>query len=166
MFIWIYGILYYFINSSKMTYKTKNLLIISCSIILTIYICLISLVLYMVMQIQRMYRDVYNQQVNDPGIVIAFDITTSFEDLPTIIYQSYHKLDNTECWIWMQNFVSGDIIKVLPNCFHYFHFLCIQEWFKRRKWCPLDKKEITKEALEEANKLTEAELIFKISCQC
>ena len=53
----------------------------------------------MVIQVQRMYRDVYSQEENDPGIVIAFDTATSFEDLPTIIYQSYHKFGDTECCI-------------------------------------------------------------------
>ena len=123
---WIYGVIYFSIFNSNMTKAPKLLLIISSSVILLIDLLIIlffTVIIYQSLISDRSDFNVYQDEGEESNPV-------NFEEVPTLIWQEYHKLGDIECCIWMQNFKSGDIIKVLPDCFHYFHFLCIQEWFK------------------------------------
>ena len=126
----IYGIVYFIIYKSAIINILKILLIISSSTILIIDLCLVALVIVAIVQTNQAYREAYQRYQNEAAQEAVDDTPTNFEEFPTLIWQSYHKLEDVECCIWMQNFKAGDIIKVLPDWFHYFHFLCIQEWFK------------------------------------
>jgi hypothetical protein len=56
----------------------------------------------------------------------------------------------TECAICMVDFTETDDIIPLPcDEKHYFHQDCIKQWLEQNNNCPLCKKEITKEAIEE-----------------
>jgi len=44
------------------------------------------------------------------------------------------------CVICLGNFKKGDKLRKL-SCFHIFHIKCINDWFKKKKSCPIDNKE-------------------------
>jgi hypothetical protein len=44
--------------------------------------------------------------------------------------------ENNECIICLDNMKIGDKIKIL-DCGHIYHYNCINDWFKRKKECPL-----------------------------
>ena len=163
LFYVFYGIIFFIIYNSKMGSMPKILLIVSCSVVLFIYIWLIVLSVGIAIQVNNIYREAYQRHLEEVDGVELNGPPTNFDEVPTLICQNYHNLSEIEWCIWMQNFKAGDIIKVLPDCFHYFHFLCIQEWFRRKKVCPLDKKPITKDAIEATKNLSEADLISKIT---
>lgn len=52
-----------------------------------------------------------------------------------------NKFKIKECNICLDEYKVGDKISYLP-CFHYFHYICIKEWIKKSKQCPLCKNEI------------------------
>ena len=58
--------------------------------------------------------------------------------------QNVDKLDDDKkkCIICLEDFKNGDNVSFLP-CTHFFHFKCINSWFKNKNICPLCKKEIT-----------------------
>ena len=58
------------------------------------------------------------------------------DKLPSIVYEPYMKLHDKSCTICMEDYESGDSIKVLPSCNHPFHDACIEEWLKEKTSCP------------------------------
>jgi len=52
-----------------------------------------------------------------------------------------------DCAVCMDQFVEGDVIRVLPMCGHTFHAECIDEWLALHPSCPICRKN-TREALE------------------
>ena len=46
------------------------------------------------------------------------------------------EFENNECIICLEKMIIGDKIKIL-GCGHIYHYKCIDEWFKRKKECPL-----------------------------
>ena len=46
--------------------------------------------------------------------------------------QSLNEFDNDDCVICMEPFKEGKKIKRIPNCRHFFHPKCIDEWFKSK----------------------------------
>jgi len=79
---------------------------------------------------------------------------------PTLIKKMYETRFNannfnaqSSCPICMVDFTESDHIAPLPcDEKHYFHPQCIKEWLSKNNCCPLCKKELTKEALEEQRK--------------
>ncbi len=58
-----------------------------------------------------------------------------------------------QCAICLLDFQKDDEITPLPcDEKHYFHSPCIESWLKNNNICPLCKKPITKEALEQQKK--------------
>ncbi|KAK4263247.1 hypothetical protein QN277_028685 [Acacia crassicarpa] len=67
-----------------------------------------------------------------------------FERLPTSTYSSSstveageHNDPPLECVVCSDEFNEGDLLRVLPNCDHFFHLNCIDEWLRTNKTCPL-----------------------------
>ncbi|CAN4116710.1 unnamed protein product [Withania somnifera] len=42
----------------------------------------------------------------------------------------------SECAICLVEYVEGDEIRVLPNCGHRFHLLCVDQWLLSNSSCP------------------------------
>lgn len=40
------------------------------------------------------------------------------------------------CVICLEDYVPGDVVRVLPQCGHEFHAICIDKWFKLGSTCP------------------------------
>ena len=86
----------------------------------------------------------YNNNINvrNPSIL------NSSNDNEYLLYefslQNVDKLDDDKkkCIICLEDFKNGDNVSFLP-CTHFFHFKCINSWFKNKNICPLCKKEIT-----------------------
>uniref|UniRef100_A0A0D9Z4K9 RING-type domain-containing protein n=1 Tax=Oryza glumipatula TaxID=40148 RepID=A0A0D9Z4K9_9ORYZ len=43
----------------------------------------------------------------------------------------------TACPVCLSEFSDGEVIRLLPECMHYFHAACIDEWLRTRATCPL-----------------------------
>lgn len=43
----------------------------------------------------------------------------------------------TACTVCLSEFADGEVIRLLPECMHYFHAACIDEWLRTRATCPL-----------------------------
>ena len=54
---------------------------------------------------------------------------TELQRLPTTVYKADENNPNTECHICMDDYVTGDSLKILP-CFHSYHGKCIDNWIK------------------------------------
>ena len=86
----------------------------------------------------------YNNNINvrNPSIL------NSSNDNEYLLYefslQNVDKLDDDKkkYIICLEDFKNGDNVSFLP-CTHFFHFKCINSWFKNKNICPLCKKEIT-----------------------
>ena len=48
------------------------------------------------------------------------------------------------CFICMENYVSNEFKRVLPNCNHYFHKRCIDKWLKTNATCPICRDNLIK----------------------
>ncbi|XP_019095492.1 PREDICTED: RING-H2 finger protein ATL80 [Camelina sativa] len=40
------------------------------------------------------------------------------------------------CVICLEDYVAGDVVRVLPQCGHEFHAICIDKWFQLGSTCP------------------------------
>lgn len=56
------------------------------------------------------------------------------EEIPGIALSG--KLSVDDCAICLAELVSGDEIRLLPQCRHMFHVGCIDKWFKSHSSCP------------------------------
>jgi hypothetical protein len=70
--------------------------------------------------------------------------TRRFENLPTYEFDSYSKIGKikqTECWIWLEDYISSTMVVVFPwDSKHVFHKECIQQWFQNNDTCPIDRQ--------------------------
>uniref|UniRef100_A0A0D9XVP0 RING-type domain-containing protein n=1 Tax=Leersia perrieri TaxID=77586 RepID=A0A0D9XVP0_9ORYZ len=41
------------------------------------------------------------------------------------------------CPVCLSDFADGEVVRLLPECLHYFHAACIDEWLRTRATCPL-----------------------------
>lgn len=63
------------------------------------------------------------------------------QSLPKYIYDSASAAENgraksSDCAICLAEYVDGDEIRVLPQCGHGFHVLCIDTWLGSHSSCP------------------------------
>ena len=60
------------------------------------------------------------------------------ENIQNFIKKDIKKVDKeSECSICLSQFDEGDEISILP-CLHKFHKICITQWLKMSKKCPID----------------------------
>ena len=50
---------------------------------------------------------------------------------------------DTACTICFEEYTAESEIVLIKNCKHFFHYACLNQWFKTKKTCPLDRKPIT-----------------------
>ena len=74
------------------------------------------------------------------------------ENLPITKLNDIEKLsdEDKKCTICLENFNKNDNIIHLP-CIHFFHEVCIKNWFQRQNFCPICRFKITSENINEAN---------------
>jgi hypothetical protein len=41
------------------------------------------------------------------------------------------------CAVCLGEYGGGDVPRVLPDCAHTFHQLCVDQWLRRRPTCPV-----------------------------
>ncbi|KAK1351521.1 RING-H2 finger protein ATL72 [Heracleum sosnowskyi] len=58
--------------------------------------------------------------------------------IPTTVYGSSTgvNFEASECPICLGEFLDGEKVRVLPNCFHNFHVKCIDKWLVSHSSCP------------------------------
>mmetsp|Transcript_2898 Transcript_2898/g.3574 ORF Transcript_2898/g.3574 Transcript_2898/m.3574 type:complete len:101 (+) Transcript_2898:339-641(+) len=64
------------------------------------------------------------------------DHMEDFEDINTLIYKKYLNMNNKCCPICLGDYNEGDLLKILPSCYHTFHSECIKNWFRNQLRCP------------------------------
>jgi hypothetical protein len=47
-----------------------------------------------------------------------------------------------DCSICLEDISPGEVVKVLPGCFHMFHVRCIDPWLLQSAFCPYCRTEI------------------------
>ncbi len=57
-------------------------------------------------------------------------------DKPTDHVVVKKDFENNECIICLEKMKMDDKIKIL-ECGHIYHYECINDWFKRKKECPI-----------------------------
>ncbi|KAF0896917.1 hypothetical protein E2562_030767 [Oryza meyeriana var. granulata] len=55
----------------------------------------------------------------------------------TSAYRKDDGWQETACPVCLADFADGETIRLLPECMHYFHAACIDEWLRTRATCPL-----------------------------
>ncbi|CAN8313158.1 unnamed protein product [Cochlearia groenlandica] len=50
--------------------------------------------------------------------------------------ESCATMRSCRCLICLDDYVAGDVVRVLPQCGHEFHALCIDKWFRLGSTCP------------------------------
>ncbi|XAR64279.1 hypothetical protein NMG60_11024555 [Bertholletia excelsa] len=56
--------------------------------------------------------------------------------LPKLIYTAENSAKFSDCLICLMEFVAGDEFRVLPQCGHGFHLVCIDTWLGSHSSCP------------------------------
>lgn len=87
------------------------------------------------------FRAEPNRAPKPPGLT-----QEQLHHLPTLLvdYPRAQELmrQNLLCSICLESFVPSETTKGLPNCGHFFHEVCIDEWLVRRNNCPLCRLEV------------------------
>jgi len=84
------------------------------------------------------------------GVVIGIDEAALDSCCPKIIYsektrQSLKSGDSDEeveemescCSICLSDYKESEVVRVIPDCGHMFHAVCIDQWFRRHDTCPV-----------------------------
>lgn len=62
------------------------------------------------------------------------------ESYPKVVYsasQALPHLQDTSCSICLGDYKDGDTLRMLPECRHMFHALCIDAWLRLHASCPM-----------------------------
>ncbi|GMH15443.1 hypothetical protein Nepgr_017284 [Nepenthes gracilis] len=61
----------------------------------------------------------------------------ALQQIPTAAYsRSMNMIRATDCIICLGEFVEGEMVRVLPKCYHGFHVSCIDTWLLSHSSCP------------------------------
>lgn len=96
----------------------------------------------------NVFNELFNFSTDDLEDVKVTLTTEQFAMFPeTIFSEKCDDLQNTQCNICMEDYVTGDTLTTL-HCKHVFHKSCIQNWLcKERVTCPVCRKDM-RETLE------------------
>ncbi|XP_050219589.1 NEP1-interacting protein 2 isoform X1 [Mercurialis annua] len=65
------------------------------------------------------------------------------QNLPEFTFQSTNIQSHEFCCsICLQDFRDGDSMRKLPNCGHFFHLDCLDEWLTRNGSCPMCRNSV------------------------
>ncbi|XP_054783944.1 RING-H2 finger protein ATL67-like [Prosopis cineraria] len=69
----------------------------------------------------------------------AFDVEVVISLCPNFMYgdEKADDRNNTTCPICMCEYLESDMMRMLPQCGHYFHLKCIDEWLRISWSCPV-----------------------------
>ena len=168
IFLALYGVIFYIIKRKRFHNKIgRTLVIVWSSVILMFWLMAWLFTIFMWKMHHEMVASYHARleeiEEHDDAEVIPFDNSITFDHLPSIIYNKYLDISSNTWCIWLCEYEDGDVLKVLPDWFHHFHLSCIKQWFSTRKWWPIDKKRVTREAIQAARSLnTEQKLFAKI----
>ncbi|WCJ19137.1 RING/U-box superfamily protein [Euphorbia peplus] len=89
------------------------------------------------------------------------DIVKSY---PKIIYRQ-HKIEKGDsisgsCSICLAEYNDTDVLLLMPDCRHFFHFGCIDEWLKMHPTCPICRKSPPPESESRDNRIAPFNLWF------
>ncbi|CAH8363993.1 unnamed protein product [Eruca vesicaria subsp. sativa] len=109
-------------------------LIVIIAALLCALICLLGLVA--VSRCTWLRRITATGQTHQPPVAAANKGLKKkvLRSLPKLTYSPEEKL--TECAICLSEFTAGDELRVLPQCGHGFHVLCIDTWLGSHSSCP------------------------------
>ncbi|KAJ8636887.1 hypothetical protein MRB53_011154 [Persea americana] len=49
---------------------------------------------------------------------------------------------STDCAVCLGEFAEGEWLRLLPNCAHIFHVVCVDTWFQTHSTCPLCRSDV------------------------
>ena len=64
------------------------------------------------------------------------------DTIPILSYSTKKGADQIECVVCLGELEEGDMVRLLPNCRHEFHVLCIDKWFMAHSNCPVCRSPI------------------------
>ncbi|KAJ8771854.1 hypothetical protein K2173_027031 [Erythroxylum novogranatense] len=59
------------------------------------------------------------------------------KNLPCFNYKAAEEVSPIDCVVCLEHFRVGDSCRVLPNCNHSFHVVCIDSWVLKSPICPI-----------------------------
>ncbi|KAJ3052986.1 hypothetical protein HK097_005252, partial [Rhizophlyctis rosea] len=58
--------------------------------------------------------------------------------LPTISYtEGKWRGKEADCAVCLETFESGEKLKAVPGCLHWFHSVCLEGWLRQAEGCPV-----------------------------
>ena len=133
IFVWVYGIAYLLIYRCLMTFIPMILLTISCLLVCLIWFLLLVLIAISYVETLKNNKLYSRQQNEEVTRKTNRRLTTNYAEFPSLIYQDYFNLNYQKCFLWMGAFHGGEILKILPDWFHCFHFKCLEDWVQTKK---------------------------------
>ncbi|CAI2387522.1 unnamed protein product [Moneuplotes crassus] len=103
--------------------------------------------------------------VNEEIVQANSDARDLFNKIPCVIYQPFMKMKAKECAICLSNYEQDETIKIIPGCYHTFHSECIRVWFEANSTCPFCRRDITREQIEEFERIPEEEICKSIQAK-
>ncbi|KAF4353202.1 hypothetical protein F8388_014670 [Cannabis sativa] len=82
----------------------------------------------------------HHNEANSGGLPSTGIDKTIIEMYPKRLFGENRRLlksDYNNCSICLTEYQANDIVRTLPNCFHYFHSNCIDEWLRLNASCPI-----------------------------
>lgn len=67
------------------------------------------------------------------------DDDSAFDTRPrqASIEVAWNKCESSECVICLEEFLNGDRCKTLATCNHVYHKVCIDQWLRWKRRCPI-----------------------------
>lgn len=76
-----------------------------------------------------------------PPKITGLDRPTVESYPKTVWGESYELLkDNGPCAICLSDYKTKDAVRTIPECNHYFHVVCVDEWLRLNATCPVCRK--------------------------
>ncbi|KAG0463962.1 hypothetical protein HPP92_020031 [Vanilla planifolia] len=62
--------------------------------------------------------------------------------MPIFVYRRYAEVTDEVCAVCLSEPKEGEVMRMLPECRHAFHVLCIDRWLRSSRTCPVCRADV------------------------
>ncbi|XP_047951655.1 E3 ubiquitin-protein ligase ATL42-like [Salvia hispanica] len=120
----------------------------SLAVVISMLALMFSLTLFLLLYAKLCHRPSPTTTTTLPLSAPGLD-KSLISSLPFFRFSSLHgSRAGLECAVCLAKFDDADVLRLLPKCNHAFHIACIDQWLEKNSTCPLCRRHVTADDLQ------------------